>query len=314
MENRAYAILAGSFTLAFLAIVVASLVWFRGDTRDYHEYLLVSAYPVNGLYPQADVRFRGIRAGKVEALDVDPANPRNIRIRVSVEKRIPVTHGTYAQLGYQGVTGLAFVMLDDDGSNPLPLPPGDMQPAQISVRANVLDDLTSAGQVLLRQANTLMDRLNVLVGEGNEQRLSRTLENLESASAQLEPALRSIPDIAARAQRLLSDENAGRMERSLENLERATASAAPVAEDTRRVLASMQALSQRLDRMADEMSIEVTEGTLPRVNSLVDQLAQDSRDLRRVLLQLEREPRSLLFGRAPVAPGPGEPGFSGDRK
>ena len=76
----------------------------------------------------------------------------------------------------------------------------------------------------------------------------------------------------------------------------------------------MQSLSQRIDRMADEMSTEVTESTLPRVNSLVDQLAQDSRDLRRVLLQLEREPRSLLFGRAPDPPGPGEPGFSGERK
>jgi phospholipid/cholesterol/gamma-HCH transport system substrate-binding protein len=314
MENRAYAIVAGLFTLVFIAIVIASLLWFRGDTRDYHEYLLISGYAVNGLYPQAEVRFRGIQAGKVQSLDVDPSNPRNIHIRISVEKRIPVTHGTYGQLGYQGVTGLAYVMLDDDGSNPAPLPAAGGQLAHIPVRANVLDDLTSAGQVLLRQANTLMERLNVLVGQDNEQRLSRTLDNLEAASAQLEPALRSIPGIAARAERLLSEENTGRIERSLDNMERATASVAPITEDTRRVLASMQSLSQRIDRMADEMSTEVTESTLPRVNSLVDQLAQDSRDLRRVLLQLEREPRSLLFGRAPDPPGPGEPGFSGERR
>ncbi len=314
MENRAYAVLAGLFTVVLGAVLVAAVLWFRGDTRGSHQYLLVTPYSVNGLYPQAEVRYRGLTVGKVEELEVDLQDPRNILILISVEKHIPITESTWGQLGYQGVTGLAYVLLDDDASNPRPLAAtGDALP-RIPVRANVLDDLASAGQVLLNQANVLLERLNALASEENESRLAQMLVNLENASAQLEPALRSIPTVAARAERLLSDENTGRITRSLENLEQVTASFAPVAEDTRKVLANMQALSLRIDRMADELSVEVTDSTLPRVNALVDQLAQDSRDFRRVLQQLEREPRSLLFGRAPAAPGPGEPGFAGGRR
>lgn len=314
MENRAHAILAGLFTLVFATVLVAAVQWFRGDTRAYHQYLLVSHYSVNGLYPQAEVRFRGISVGKVEELQVDSADPRRILIRITVARQIPITRGTFAQLGYQGVTGLAYVMLDDEGGNSEPLPVGGASLAQIPVRPNVLDDLTSTGQVLLNQANVLLERLNALVSEGNAERLAHTLANLEAASAQLEPALRSIPAVAARAERILSDKNAGRIERSLDNLEQASASIAPIAADTRTVLANMQALTERMDRMTAEISSEVTESTLPRVDSLVEQLTQDSQDLRRVLQQFEREPRSLLFGRAPPVPGPGEPGFSDERK
>ncbi len=314
MENRAYAILTGLFTLAFTAAIALAFVWFRGDTRGYNEYLLESRFTVNGLYPQADVRYRGITVGKVEALSVDPNDIRKILIRVTIEKTIPITKGAYGQLGYQGLTGLAYVSIDDDGSNPQMLTrQGDELP-RIAVRDNVLDDLTRAGQGLLKQANEVMERLSRLVNEENERRLSQTLANFEAASAQLEPALRAIPRVAARAERFLSEENAKRFASSLESLEKTGDAIAPLAEDSRKVLADIRVLSQNLNRVTEEISSEITESTLPRVNTLVDQLTKDSRDLRRVLLQLEREPSSLLFGRSPARPGPGEPGFVGGRQ
>lgn len=314
MENRAYAILTGLFTLAFAAAIALAFVWFRGDTRGYNEYLLESRFTVNGLYPQADVRYRGITVGKVEALSVDPNDIRKILIRVTIEKTIPITKGAYGQLGYQGLTGLAYVSIDDDGSNPQMLTrQGDELP-RIAVRDNVLDDLTRAGQGLLKQANEVMERLSRLVNEDNERRLSQTLANFEAASAQLEPALRAIPRVAARAERFLSEENAKRFASSLESLEKTGDAIAPLAEDSRKVLADIRVLSQNLNRVTEEISSEITESTLPRVNTLVDQLTKDSRDLRRVLLQLEREPSSLLFGRSPARPGPGEPGFVGGRQ
>jgi phospholipid/cholesterol/gamma-HCH transport system substrate-binding protein len=114
--------------------------------------------------------------------------------------------------------------------------------------------------------------------------------------------------------RFLDEENAERIKRSLANLELATGAIAPMAEDSRKALANIQAMSERLDRVSAEMAVEVSEGTLPRINNLVDQLTEDSRDLKRVLLQLERDPQSLLFGKTPTSPGPGEPGFSGGRR
>jgi phospholipid/cholesterol/gamma-HCH transport system substrate-binding protein len=314
MESRAYAILTGLFTLIFGAALVFAIIWFRGDARQFERYVLVSRYSVNGLYPQSEVRFRGINVGKVERLELDAADPRNILVFVRVERKLPVTRSTFAQLGYQGVTGLAYVMLDDDGSNPERLATSDADPARIPVKPNVFDDLASAGQVVLQQASQLLERLNRMASEENEQRLASTLRNFEAASRQLEPALRTIPQVAERMNRILDRDNAERIKRTLANLERASGAITPFAEDSRRILGNIQSMSERLDRISGELSAQIGEETLPRINLLVEELTRDSRDLRRVLQQVERDPRSLLFGRTPPAPGPGERGFSGGRK
>lgn len=314
MENRSYALLTGLFTLLLGAALAATFIWFRGGDRDYDEYLVSSHLPVNGLYPQAAVRFRGVEIGKVEKVFLDPQNPRNVLIRVSVDHSIKITKGTFAQLGYQGVTGIAHVLLDDEGNDPEPIvrPPEGLP--TIIVRGNVFDDLVESSKTLLKQASTLMDRLNGIVGEDNQNRLERTLANFEKASAQLEPALKAIPEVAERAQQLLGEENQQSLKRSLGNLEQATNAFVPIAEDSRQVLSNIRTLSEKLDRISTELSAEVSEKTLPRINDLVDQLDRDSRDFRRLVLQIEREPQSLVFGRKAVQPGPGEPGFIGGRK
>ncbi len=314
MENRAFALLTGLFTLLLGAALAATFMWFRGDNRDYDEYLVSSHLPVNGLYPQAAVRFRGVEIGKVDKVFLDPQNPRNVLIRISVDHSIKITRGTFAQLGYQGVTGIAHVLLDDEGNDPAPIArPAEGLPT-IIVRGNVFDDLVENSKQLLKQAGTLMDRLNSIVGEDNQGRLERTLANFEKASAQLEPALKAIPEVAERAQQLLGEENQQSLRRSLGNLEQATGAIVPLAEDSRQVLSNIRTLSEKLDRISTELSAEVNEKTLPRINDLVDQLDRDSRDFRRLVLQIEREPQSLVFGRSPVRPGPGEPGFNAGRK
>jgi len=309
MESRSYALLTGLFTILLGIALAATFVWFRGDNRLYSEYVVVSAFAVNGLYPQASVRYRGVDIGKVGKISLDRKDPRNVLIRVAVERSVPITHGTFAQIGYQGLTGLAYMLLDDDGSDPRPLLSPPENPAQIEMRSNLFDNLAESSKALLQQSSELLDRLNSIASAENQDRLERTLANFEQASAQLAPALRAIPDVARRAQELLGDENQERVRRSLTNLEAATSAIVPVAEDSRQVLANMRSLSEKLDNISTVLSAEITDSTLPKVNDLVEQLTRDSKDFRRLIHQVEREPQSLVFGRAQPKPGPGEPGF-----
>ena len=61
------------------------------------------------------MRYRGVTVGKVENIRLDPEKLQTILIRIAVDRDLPLTKNAYAQLGYQGLTGLAFVQLNDDG-------------------------------------------------------------------------------------------------------------------------------------------------------------------------------------------------------
>ena len=314
MESRSYALLTGLFTILLGIALAAAFVWFRGDTKGYNDYLVVSKFPVNGLNRQAAVRFRGVEIGKVDDISLDPRDSKNILVRVLLDDSVPITHGTFAQLGYQGLTGIAYVVLDDDGSNPAPLQTAAGEIPRIEVRGNVFDDLAQSSKALLQQAAELLDRLNKIASETNISRIDHTLANFEKASAELEPALRAIPQVTERAKKFLGEDNQQSLRRSLANIEQATDSVVPVVEDSRKVLANMRQLSDKLDKLSTEISSEITDGTLPKINELVEQLGQDTQDFHRLMLQMEREPQSLVFGRQRPQPGPGEPGFNGARK
>ena len=114
MENRAHALAAGLFVMVLSMALIATASWFTGDTGTRDKYLVVSESPVTGLNAQATVRYRGVTVGKVENISLDPNNHRVILIRIAVDKNVPLNTKAYAQLGYQGLTGLAFVQLNEE--------------------------------------------------------------------------------------------------------------------------------------------------------------------------------------------------------
>ncbi|HLP25639.1 MAG TPA: MlaD family protein, partial [Acidobacteriota bacterium] len=148
MENRAHALAAGIFVIA-MGIAVAAAFWFFGGKKESDIYLLETRRNVTGLNVQAQVRYRGIRAGKVEAIDQDPADPRVILVKIGLDPRFRLTRSSVAKLGYQGITGLAFVEIEDDGSNPELLPADDDNPARLQLRPGLLETLSErAGDIV----------------------------------------------------------------------------------------------------------------------------------------------------------------------
>ena len=115
MENRAHALVAGLFVI-FLSIAVALIAMrFSGVNIKYNSYLVVTKESVSGLNPQSSVQYRGVNIGKVETITFDPDNLHRILIKISVDENVDLNKSVYAQLGYQGVTGLAYIQLNDDG-------------------------------------------------------------------------------------------------------------------------------------------------------------------------------------------------------
>ena len=84
MENRSHALIAGVFSLLLGFSVVAALWWFGGKHEAVNEYLVIDTRNATGLNLQAQVRYRGIRVGKVESIELDPNDVSRTLIGISV--------------------------------------------------------------------------------------------------------------------------------------------------------------------------------------------------------------------------------------
>lgn len=310
MESRAHALAAGIFTLLLGLAVLLAGWWLSGKREATNEYVLVTQKSVSGLNPQAQVRFRGIRAGKVLDIDLDPKDPRNILIRINVEADMPVTKGTTAKLNSQGVTGLAYVLLEDTGENREPLKGKDGELPRIALSSSAMDNLGDAAAELMDQMRQVTERTNAVLSEENVKRISQTIANLDTASAGLGSTLKDTAQVMAGLKLALSEENLKRISATLAHLEKTGSEAAPLATELRTLVGTLQGLGKKLDLLSGEAGTEVVHNTLPRMNALLQELAVNSRQMSRILDQIEESPNMLIFGRAGQRPGPGEAGYS----
>lgn len=306
MENRSHALLAGLFTVAFLIAAALALWWLGGMREPTDTYLLETRGSVAGLNLEAQVRYRGIRAGKVLSIEPDPADPAVLLIEIGLASRYRLTDRTVARLNYQGVTGLAYVMLEEGKTGQGVLLDTGGAPPRIRIQPGLFDTLGDKAGDIANQIAELTARLNRLFDDRNAQNLARTLDNLAVASE----SLREAPRLVAVLRAALSADNLKRFNAILVHLERTAGEAAPLTAEARKLVATMDDLARRLDRVAGGVGARLDAETLPRAEALFSELTAATRRLDRLLDTLNDTPQAVIFGATPARPGPGEAGFA----
>lgn len=309
MESRAHALAAGLFALILGGAMVVALWWFSQNRQPTREYVLVSRGTVNGLNVQARVRYRGMAAGTVSAIDIDPADARNLLVRIRLRADMPVTRGTRATLGTQGVTGLAFIQLDDRGTDPAPLVSEDGDPPRIALEPGLIEQIGDRALQAAERIRVVADRVAAMFDDEAAARLGRTLQRLESAASGMDRTFNELPRTVAALRDVLNPQNVARLTATLANLERASGEAAPAAAEIRALVARLDQLAAHADKAAAVAGEGLVEGTLPQVNDLLREITSTSRRLGRLLEEVESTPQVLLTGREATEPGPGETGF-----
>jgi phospholipid/cholesterol/gamma-HCH transport system substrate-binding protein len=299
MENKSHALVAGLFTIVLLGAAIFIALWFNRDRVQWVPYEIATTLSVPGLNPQASVRYRGLDIGKVDAITFDPQVTGRILVHISVRPDTPITQSTFATLGYQGVTGIAYVQLDDDGTQPFKMPSSPKQIARIEMRPSVFDRLQTRGVAIMEQTEELAKRLNDFLQPQNQQAILDAFGGVQKAAArfetiprQLQPVLDKVPAMTVQAQHTLSAIEA--LSANLNTLTtRLQAADGPLAKfgDT------ADQVSAAASRLENE--------TLPLANDMRGSL----RRLNRALDGLNDHPQSVFFGLPPDAPGPGEAGF-----
>jgi phospholipid/cholesterol/gamma-HCH transport system substrate-binding protein len=307
MENRAHALAVGLFILLLGAAMVAVIVWFRGGNVERVEHLVVARTGVPGLAVKAAVKLRGVDVGTVEEIAFDPADARRILVRIAVDKAAPLTRGTFARLGYQGVTGLTFIDLDDPGDDPRPLATAPAADGAIELRPSLIDQLATGAPALLATFTETANRLNALLEPRNQQRLEQLLDSAERSvslfgdrARELKPALAALPPLLQR------------LDRTAQRAEEAAAAATGLAGDLRMKLGALDHVSSAAAQVgAATRSIEIGLVGLdgPQTPPLLEDFGRAARGVDRAVGQWSEQPQSLIFGRPPAPPGPGEAGF-----
>ena len=312
MESRAYALITGLFVLGIAACIVVWAQWLAKTPIARTDYRVVATGPVSGLNPEAQVRYRGMGVGRVSSIGLDPKDPRRILVNIEVDNTIPVTKGTYAQLGMEGITGIAYVHLLDEYKDMQPAAKAPDGVAELPLRPAFFDTISDSAEGAVRDARELMASLNGLLTPDNRKKISATLSSLERISSNLEAASAQLPQTIARVDAWMSEDNRKHAAQSLENISATTKALPELARETQQLVKDARALVSEAGKLSGEATAAagaVRDDTLPRVNALADSVDRSAQRVGRLALQLDRNPQSAIFGRKPGRPGPGEPGF-----
>jgi phospholipid/cholesterol/gamma-HCH transport system substrate-binding protein len=310
MENRSYALMTGFFTVALLVAAILIGLWLNRDRTETHPYEIVTTQTIPGLNPQATVRYRGLEVGRVDDIVFDPRVTGQILIKLSIDEGAPITRTTFASLGYQGVTGIAFIQLDDDRTGSPLLKSDKNHVARIPLRPGLLDQIEKRGLAILEKTERITDSLNNVLSKDNQDKLTGAFDSINKAAAayaeipvQLQPTLARLP--------ALTD----KLDRTMGSVHDLSSSATAAARNYDRLATSLQAPGGPLERASTAIdslggvTSDLELQTLPHVVDMADEAKTSLRAVRRTVTNLGDRPQSILFGAPTAEPGPGEPGF-----
>ena len=316
MENKSHALAAGTFVLVVAALLVALAAWLTRDTGEHRPFEISSREGVTGLQPQAPVRYKGVTVGRVQSIALDQQTLGNVLIRIAVDGTAPISPTTFATLGFQGVTGLAFIQLDDTGPTSAVLASSDEQPGRIPMRASLMSRLSDQGAGLLTQLDEATQLASQLLAAPNQKKLMDAVGNIGQAAANIGQLAQqanqaNLPALAQEAGATLKS-----LHSTSDRLGQSADAIGASADAFKGMSLRMSEPGGTLDRIAEGTTTLTATGQslnatlVPRLNRTVDDTARTVRHISRAVESVSDNPQALLLGNGVTPPGPGEPGFA----
>ena len=302
MESRAYTLIAGLFALLLGAGLIASFWWLGNTHARQTHYKAVSHQPVSGLNAHAAVLYRGVNVGHVEKIELDPNDPLAINLTLSVNSSLHLTRSTYGHLASQGLTGLAYIELDDSGQDRTPL--GN---DKILLQESDMTTLLASGKKIMGRVEKLIENVDRLAN--NSDKLMRNADKVVDDTGRF---IGDAHKLTRNINAMLDDKGKQRIVHILENLEQASNELQPLLESSAATVGAIRPALTKINTSLDEiarMGMTVNNETLPLILQLTQQLNQDAQNMGRLIDTLEQHPESVIFGKPRSEPGPGETGF-----
>lgn len=303
METRANYVWVGAISLTLLALLAAFIVWLAQlGNANRKEYDIFFEQSVGGLANGSEVTFKGVPAGQVTQIELWRQNPEFVRVRVSLDRDIPILQGTTAQIS-ASFTGVSTVSLGGAVRGAPPITePGPEGPPAIPAEPGGLGEILASAPLLLERVATLTDRLTRLLSDENQASITGMLANTNRMSDQLAdmgPELRAAltelqGTLAQSTETLDAFEGTLRTTDTLLNGEGQS-----LARELRTTLRSAQQAAATLEATMEDVrpgARELAQTTLPLANATLQDLRRTSEALRSVTERIEAEGAGSLIG------------------
>jgi len=273
METKANTAIIGAFTLAVLAFAFGFIYWLAGNDRGIEktDLTVVFSGPVAGLSIGSSVLFNGIPVGDVRLLQFDSDDPSNVLARLSVNADTPIRTDSKASLGFQGITGVAYVDISGGSAQAELLLKRDER--VMWAERSAFEDLLAGARQILSRADKVFETVEDVVTT-NADSVKNTLANVEKFTdalaqnsdgvstflASVSGAADAIADISgqlkglvARAETILADVDSTKVQETLDNIARASSRLDGLVEKSEAIVASVDPalVKQTAEQIAD---------------------------------------------------------------
>ncbi|MDD3799136.1 MAG: MlaD family protein [Novosphingobium sp.] len=294
METRANHVWVGAITLVLMAALAAFIIWIaRVNAGEQHEYDIFFKQSVDGLAKGSEVTFSGVPAGQVKSIELWPKDPEFVRVRITLDDKIPILQGTTATV--QGsFTGVSKIQLDGAvrGAPPITEPGPEGVPV-IPTKPGGLGEILSNAPLLLERLATLTERMTVMLGDDNQKSIKGILANTNRLTGNLADASPQIERVLAEMQATLRQANfsLAAFEKTMNSTDRLlNEDGNSLANQMRKTMASVQKASDELEATlhdARPAAQQLSQSTLPAAEATLRDLRATSRALRNMTESIE---------------------------
>lgn len=307
MDPKTNYTLVGVFVLALISALTVVSLWLSTslDNRVYKNYAIYMNESVSGLSEQSAVKFNGVAVGYVKEIDLNDADPQQVRIIVEIQQSVPITTSTTATLKSQGITGLTYIGLTSENKigKPLTRLKGELYPV-IRYTPSFLFQLDKSAKEVAESVKGVTNNLGDVLNKKNAESLEVTLKNLGTITTALAKQTQSFQAIVKNTSELLS------------NAQKASQRLPEVMENFEQGLVKVGHMSNSLTRAGNEVSLTMQSSrrtlnsferqALPPAVTLMNKLDRLADTLDGLAKELRQNPSIVIRGKAMRQLGPGE--------
>jgi phospholipid/cholesterol/gamma-HCH transport system substrate-binding protein len=291
MEREANYTAVGAFVLLVTVMAGLFVYWYSEgrDRRNYTSYEIYFQGSVSGLSEGGPVRYLGVDVGRVHRIRLDTRSPERVQVIADIDQSAPISEQTTAQLSLQGITGLLFIDLRQNGdqSKVMAAVPSQQFPVIKTVKSDFDTFLSSLPDIAGRAAD-LLERAQQIFSPANSAAISATLANFDKASSGLPATMKQMDGLIAELRK--ASTNVGDLSSLL------SSAAIELGPDIGKIVSQMNTMTNNLARATarlDQMLVENQQGIATFTQDAVPELERTLREAKAAAEQLNELTRTL---------------------